>query len=881
MSLQDLKPNPQDTSAVYLASIYRLLADSSNVTHASIPSTPAQPPVFSPPRYAVWVNSLWFLSLFVGLTSAVMATSQQEWARRYIKVIRYPPCSPEKRARIRALLANGFHKSDLLVGGDGLMGYVHLAIFLFVAGAIIYLHNINHTVFIVVVLCFGYFAFAYLFFTLMPIFYSDFIICTPLSPIVLHLSLGISYVVIGVFSCTTRFRRLRDDIKRRCHEGFMPGKWRAIKKSASTPSSKIDILVLEEIFLSLDEDSALEKFIDTIPGFCNSPLVNARFPPPVQEKLQQALYGFLDQTFSFVLVQESVGIYRLISCLNAAHAALPPDVTLQILDDILDGRWTEALQSVEIGHPLRRWRLLKDNSIDLKVRRIIGRIIGCARGRDERWMMLIKDEFGVQDHVLRDFVAHGNSPLLAILIHVIGQSLVGNHRSQPEVLRSLSEFDIIDTLPGLQDNFCALWNELVQEAQNCVNPGFPIEILREICHLYISLHQGTDSDAVPIDEAAFNLYPFCNIASHHRSSTAITQTGGLSPSTSRPEIPLWCIQLGGSSDPGSPRPFVPAGVSSRPTPLDGQRLPATPQNMVGPASIHLFSGTANHVDLSTPSGNTVSQQAEYANIMPEHPLPLDLVMIPSGTPPMPGLPSPRLTTHLAHIPPQVTPPTYPIPVNPGAFLHPNLVATPIRITTGSDLPSSPIPNPVHTARNSHPTNESSSSNAPRYIVSGVRSPQPSECTEQQDMATQGAAQDPCETSSMANNISHSIPDEGTTLQRNEEITVVPHVSDSTLSPTLMSTPHSNMVPAEPPSSGETSLQQIDTSGEPRSSSSSPTTARSYLCLQCTLIVDTASDVPTSIGATSAHHDAPDPNSPLSIEAHRSALSTPDIAEHAL
>ena len=146
------------------------------------------------------------------------------------------------------------------------------------------------------------------------------------------------------------------------------------------------------------------------------------------------------------------------------------------------------------------------------------------------------------------------------------------------------------------------------------------------------------------------------------------------------------------------------------------------------------------------------------------------------------------------------------------------------------------------------------------------------------MATQGTAQDPCETSFMANNISHSIPDDGTTLQRNEEITVVPHVSDSTLPPTLMLTLH--MVPAEPPSSGETSLQQIDTSGEPRSSSSSPTTARSYPCLQCTLIADT--DVLTSIGATGALHDAPDsdPNSPLSIEAHQPALSTPDIVEHA-
>jgi len=876
--VQDLKPNPQDTSTVYLAGIYQLLADSSD-THASIPPILAQPTVFSPPRYAVWVNSLWFLSLFVGLTAAVMATSLQEWARRYIKIIRHPRCSPDKRARIRAFLANGSHKSHLLMGGDGLTGYVHLAIFLFVIGALIYLYNINHTVFIVVVIGIGYFAFVYLFFTLLPIFYSDVFICTPLSSIMLRLYLGTSYVVIGVFSCITRCHRLRDDIKRRRHEGFMPGKWRRIKEAASKPSSKIDALVLEEIFLSLDEDSALEKFIDAIPGFCNSPIVNAAvFPSSVQEKLQQALDGFLDQAFSFASVSESVGSCRLISCLNAAHAALPSNVTLRILDDILNGRWTEALQSVEIGHSLRRWSLLKDNSIDLKIRRIIACIIACARGRDERWMMLIKDEFGVQDRVLRDQIAHGNSPLLTILIHVIRQSLVGNYRSQQEVLRSLSEFDIIDTLPGLQHNFCALWNELVQEARTREDPSFPIEILREIRYLYISLHKGTDSDAVPIDEPAFNLYPFCNIAGHHQHSPASTHTGGLSPSTSGPGIPSWCIQLGDSLNPSSPQcRWVLVNVPNHPAPLDSQQLPATPESITDPADTHPFLAIANRVDRSTPSANTVSQQEEYENIVPEHPSCPDMVTIPSATPSMPGFPSPSPTTHLAHIPLQATPTAYPsIPVNPGGFLHPNLMATPIRVTaaTGPVLPSSLIQNPLHTASCPRPTNGPSPGdvpNAPRYIMSVVGSPQPSECNEQQDMATQGVAQDPCETSFMASHISHFIPTNGTTLGRNEEITIVPPVSGSTLSPALMSAPCSNMIPAELPSSVETSLQQIDTSGAPRSSS--PTTVPSHICLQCTLIVDT--DDPISIGATTAHDDAPVLNPPPSIEAHQPALATPD------
>ncbi|KAH9978279.1 hypothetical protein BJV74DRAFT_141939 [Russula compacta] len=61
VSIQDLIPNSQDTSAFYLEKIFEQLY--LNVTPSSIPSNIPRPPPFSPPRYAIWVNSLWFLSL--------------------------------------------------------------------------------------------------------------------------------------------------------------------------------------------------------------------------------------------------------------------------------------------------------------------------------------------------------------------------------------------------------------------------------------------------------------------------------------------------------------------------------------------------------------------------------------------------------------------------------------------------------------------------------------------------------------------------------------------------------------------------------------------------------------------------------------------------
>ncbi|KAF8471356.1 hypothetical protein DFH94DRAFT_656039, partial [Russula ochroleuca] len=78
ITVPDLRPNSQDTSAFYLGNIYEVLVDP-NATRTPIPSPVANPLPFTPPRYAIWVNSLWFLSLVIGLTCALLATSLRQW----------------------------------------------------------------------------------------------------------------------------------------------------------------------------------------------------------------------------------------------------------------------------------------------------------------------------------------------------------------------------------------------------------------------------------------------------------------------------------------------------------------------------------------------------------------------------------------------------------------------------------------------------------------------------------------------------------------------------------------------------------------------------------------------------------------------------------
>ncbi|KAF8260506.1 hypothetical protein EI94DRAFT_1610596, partial [Lactarius quietus] len=140
VSIQDIQPNSQDISNFYLANIYQTVSDPnrSNISSA----LPTSPPAFSPPNYAVWVNSLWFSSLMISLTCALLATLLQQWARRYLRVTQ-PRYSLHKRARIRTFFAEGVDEFLLPWVVEVLPTLVHVSLFLFFAGLVVFLWNVN------------------------------------------------------------------------------------------------------------------------------------------------------------------------------------------------------------------------------------------------------------------------------------------------------------------------------------------------------------------------------------------------------------------------------------------------------------------------------------------------------------------------------------------------------------------------------------------------------------------------------------------------------------------------------------------------------------------------------------------------------------------
>jgi hypothetical protein len=540
VSVQDLRPNSQDISAFYIANIYQLLADS-NGSHILIPSILPDPSTpFSPPKYAVWVNSLWFLSLVIGLTCALLATLLQQWARRYMKVTQ-PRYNPHKRVQIRAFFAEGVNKLHLPWAVEALPILLHLSLSLFFAGLAIFLFNINHTVFKAVISWLGICASLYVCMTFMPVFRHDSPYYAPLSSSAWFLYSGILSLVLRIFRwiawsdyfarCFSYSSWERVGALQRTYDRWaLQGLTKTAEEMVGTVSSEMVGRALKWTFESLYEDGELERFFASIPGFCSSKVVD-----DTQRSLAQldswtsaqALEVFLDQTWSSSLVSDAVKQRRLVICVRAADAARLYFASKWILRGVFSGHFRGVLQSIEMGRALRSNSRSTDSESGLCAQSIVASIIASVSKRDSDWFALAMDQLGVSEPVLRAYVSHGDSVFLANLIHIARQIFLSANRDlvpEPQsILRSVSQFDVRNALPELQHNFCALWNEIVLEVQT-KGAYTPILILVHTRHIFSALHQGVDAathaafltstdDADDVLYQPFS-YPFCNNPGH-------------------------------------------------------------------------------------------------------------------------------------------------------------------------------------------------------------------------------------------------------------------------------------------------------------------------------------------------------------------------------
>ena len=558
--------------------------------------------------------------------------------------------------------------------------HLHFALFLFIAGSLIYLYNINHAVFYAVVWSVGYMAISYAGVTVTGAFVPHDLFFTPLSRLVLLIYYHISYGVLQVSSFTPS-SRLRDitwehyhNLERRYNKGFLKYKRRETKEFASEKSLEIDAWILERILgylPNLDASHKLEAFLDALPGFCDPNSSGLPLSPRFCRKFGRALDEFLNRTFSSKLIDQRVKTRRLITCLNAAHAALKPHAVSGILNNVFQVHRDGALKSVEIGHELILWALSRNYWLNIQpiVAYIITQVT--VRERDVHWTMLVKEAFGVPDRVLQEYPVHGDSMLLSILIHTSRETNRTNLWC-PGVLSSLSQLNIRSTPTKQQHDFCAMWNDFVRDA--CKSPlssapCTPIQILREIHHLYRSLHEGPDAAPTTFPLLAGRLdpilydpssYPLCNIAGHHPDAVpdppaAPPQT---QPSDSTNASPRH--STGGSTVLRSKEATTSARLPSPPNPTTPGKIGIRPQRRAATAPPLQVHTNPRRTDASPPGAVPATVQRNPRASTLYHPLDGTMqrvIVIPDNRDIMSIVPTPApaSTPTLAPVPSSTSP----------------------------------------------------------------------------------------------------------------------------------------------------------------------------------------------------------------------------------
>ena len=278
------------------------------------------------------------------------------WARRYLRMTQPVRCSPHKRARVRAFFANGVDKFGVGWVVEALPALVYLSLFILFVGLVIYLSNINHSVFTALACWVGLLSAVYICIILMPSFLHDCPCYSPLSStlwLLFTIILWTVYVSLGTF-----IRFFRYKLSKR-YQSFMIKfvRWFTVgvkgkaEKVALEGSSGIDSRVVEWTIDALSEDDALEEFLEAIPGFYRSDVV---------KDLRQCLLlrfqlgtlftmgEFLNRTFSSNTVSAPVKIRRLTTRLNTAGDVKiknPNGVEL-LLVLITCGNWHSAPHSL-------------------------------------------------------------------------------------------------------------------------------------------------------------------------------------------------------------------------------------------------------------------------------------------------------------------------------------------------------------------------------------------------------------------------------------------------------------------------------------------------------------------------------------------------------
>ena len=428
---------------------------------------------------------------------------------------------------------------------------LHISLFLFFAGVVLFLCNIDLTIFKLALSWVGICVVLYGCITFMPVFHHDSPYYTPLSLPAWHIVSGILYVISWLFERLTRLKYFSSEINYRFAifeekygDSLVHGMSKTAEFTARHTPPEIDIRAFLWTFDILDEDHELERFFAGVPGFTlEIPLPTLTYAQ--RWKFTQTMIGFLNRTFSSDVLPDSVKNRRAVICAKAIDPAQSVTPIL-VLNTILSNYQHSGPLAAEILRIAKGWSDNRGEDAALVAQATISSVVARAQRRDDSWFILASSELGIQQAVLRDYAAHGDNLSLAVLIHITRQQFSLFHKlltlqsNFANVLEAASDVDVQNTSTELQHDFCALWNEIVLRAQKDRDRLIAWDILRPIRNVYVALHQGTSTttrlsvSTSNQDEILWrpSSYPLCNVPNHHPNLTPHIHVDATFPSFS-------------------------------------------------------------------------------------------------------------------------------------------------------------------------------------------------------------------------------------------------------------------------------------------------------------------------------------------------------------
>ncbi|KAJ7034292.1 hypothetical protein C8F04DRAFT_1002093, partial [Mycena alexandri] len=251
-SYKTLTADSDDATVQLLAQISQQLAAAANGSTFTIPP----PTHFAPPASSLVCNVLWFLSLGLSLSCALIATLLEQWARDFLHRADMRS-APVVRARIYSFLYYGLKDFKMHTVVDIIPLLLHASLAFFFAGLVAFLLPINIVLAVVAAVLLTVIMGVYCLLTLLPLWYLDCPYRTPLSaavwPVSRHLmALWRQHFAtvdnVGTSSTETMVEAL-------IHEAT----------AVSPIRSARDYRSLVWTVKSLSDDTELESFVEAIP----------------------------------------------------------------------------------------------------------------------------------------------------------------------------------------------------------------------------------------------------------------------------------------------------------------------------------------------------------------------------------------------------------------------------------------------------------------------------------------------------------------------------------------------------------------------------------------------------------------------------------------